>query len=617
MKKGTMALLMACLLVAGIVFQPFAAAAEDGLQQQEDRVLSQDLVPQAQRAVHNDVIDSITAVLSDGSGPVGTVSWDQRFRLDAAFTLPDDRVRAGDTTVIALPDELAFYYTTGFPIADASGNIVANGVIDGPAKTLTLTYTDYPETHSNVTGDFHFYVRIDHSVVTTEQDVELVFGVGSSEVRGGTIHSGPPPPPSPATMLAKASWQSSGDNPRLFNHTIKVNREGVKIDNAVLTDVKGQSGDAYNQGSLRIRKGTWAVQGSGWSLENRVDVTGQYPVEWDPSGLSFKIRFGDIAEDEGFAVTYTTEAQYDPVVGEVFRNDSTLTGTAIETQTSGGTVVYYQAGGSAEGYTYSIRVMKEDAGTGDALAGATFDVIRVATGAVVGTATTDAAGMAEFTGLLRDAYLLEEVEAPLGYVPLAAPISVPADAFGDDKVALVPVENRLETTSFPVAKVWIGPEGGGVTVRLLADGSDAGQALALSAEGGWTGRFADLPKRDPADGHEIAYTVVEDPVDGYAAEVSGDAERGFTVTNSPVSSEDPTPPTPPTPPVPTVPPAPAAPPAPVAPPPAPAATSPTPSVAKAPKTGESLDPVPLAALAVSALAVLAFALRRGRRGGRE
>lgn len=39
-------------------------------------------------------------------------------------------------------------------------------------------------------------------------------------------------------------------------------------------------------------------------------------------------------------------------------------------------------------------------------------------------------------------------------------------------------------------------------------------------------------KKFSSDGHEIAYTVTEDPVDGYDLEITSDAAEGFMATNT-------------------------------------------------------------------------------------
>jgi hypothetical protein len=90
-----------------------------------------------------------------------------------------------------------------------------------------------------------------------------------------------------------------------------------------------------------------------------------------------------------------------------------------------------------------------------------------------------------------------------------------------------------ETVEVPVEKVWddaedqdgVRPDPAEVTVILYADGVPCAQA---TFEDEYT--FTDLPKYNR--GEEIIYTVEEINVAvGYEAEVSGDADEGFTITN--------------------------------------------------------------------------------------
>ncbi|MGI6220417.1 MAG: Cna B-type domain-containing protein [Coriobacteriales bacterium] len=69
-----------------------------------------------------------------------------------------------------------------------------------------------------------------------------------------------------------------------------------------------------------------------------------------------------------------------------------------------------------------------------------------------------------------------------------------------------------------------------VTVHLLANGEDTEQAVVLSADESWKGAFEPVAKE--IDGAAVEYTVEEETVDGYTSEVSGDAEGGFTITNT-------------------------------------------------------------------------------------
>ena len=91
-----------------------------------------------------------------------------------------------------------------------------------------------------------------------------------------------------------------------------------------------------------------------------------------------------------------------------------------------------------------------------------------------------------------------------------------------------------------MAKLWVGPKAGPVTVHLLADGVDTGKSITLGETGNWKGSFDNLRKYK-ADGTEIVYTVKEDEVSGYTSEVVGDATTGFTITNTEVPHDTPKP----------------------------------------------------------------------------
>jgi fibro-slime domain-containing protein len=77
----------------------------------------------------------------------------------------------------------------------------------------------------------------------------------------------------------------------------------------------------------------------------------------------------------------------------------------------------------------------------------------------------------------------------------------------------LPADNE---TSMTVKKEWIVPEGYdeklyqefGVTVRLLANGTNTGRSVTLTLKNGWEGVFLGLPYRDEA-GNVIQYTVEE------------------------------------------------------------------------------------------------------------
>ena len=81
----------------------------------------------------------------------------------------------------------------------------------------------------------------------------------------------------------------------------------------------------------------------------------------------------------------------------------------------------------------------------------------------------------------------------------------------------------------PVTKVWVGPATDSVTVNLYADGVKV-DTVQLTAANQWKYTFANLDKYE--NGREIVYTVDEVLISGYKTKITGDAQTGFTITNS-------------------------------------------------------------------------------------
>lgn len=102
---------------------------------------------------------------------------------------------------------------------------------------------------------------------------------------------------------------------------------------------------------------------------------------------------------------------------------------------------------------------------------------------------------------------------------------------GDAERGFTVTNTSAAKVSVPVEKKWVGPAAKKATVRLLADGEDAGQSIELNESNGWKGSFKGLPKYSES-GSEVRYTVAEVPVEGYSSKATGDAKDGFTVTNT-------------------------------------------------------------------------------------
>ena len=113
----------------------------------------------------------------------------------------------------------------------------------------------------------------------------------------------------------------------------------------------------------------------------------------------------------------------------------------------------------------------------------------------------------------------------------------------DDPGHVEPPVTEEETTEVTVTKVWKNdsktdrPES--VTVELFWNEVVYG-TVQLSDSNDWTHTFADLPVKDEG-GALYEYTVEEVSVPGYTTAITGDAETGFTITNTKEADPDPSP----------------------------------------------------------------------------
>lgn len=89
---------------------------------------------------------------------------------------------------------------------------------------------------------------------------------------------------------------------------------------------------------------------------------------------------------------------------------------------------------------------------------------------------------------------------------------------------------RVGETEVSVEKVWKGSEEDFATINLLAD-KKVVDSIELSEENGWKHEFTELPEFDE-EGKVIEYEVKEVEIAEYHSEITGDAEEGFTVTNT-------------------------------------------------------------------------------------
>ena len=399
--------------------------------------------------VSGKLVDTISNVqVSNNEG--GTLDWElgqwATFRINADFNLADKNVKKGDTTDITVPDALIIT-SQSFEIRDVNTNeVIAHSTVDKDNKKLSLTYTDYVEKHSDTQGSFFFYARIDFKKHPQKGEVPIEITVNGETKIGGKVTFKGVGDGNPR-LLTKTSWVNEGDK-REVQYTISVNRTKENINGVTIEDHLKFTNASYEKDSIKVIKGKFSYETGEWVFSDRVDVTDQHKITISEDGQSFVIDLGDITDQDQYRINYKVRLNYDPVDGELLKNDATLKGKGVVVKEVTNGAAVQIAGGAGVGYVYSINIHKVD-DANQPLKGAKFRVVRQANNQVIGEFESDENGNIAVGKLLKDKYILTEIEAPSGHIIKEADTVVNVEDFGADhsvtKTIVNPKDKPKET----------------------------------------------------------------------------------------------------------------------------------------------------------------------------
>ena len=491
----------------------------------------------------NDVVTSVNISKSTGGAITDPLGVWESFQVEANFVLPNGRVKAGDQTVIQLGDDFKVFETDTIDLLDPSGQKVATATVDDQRKIITVTYTDYPERMANVTGKLRFFARVDHQVVKGQKTLEFKLKIDKDEILGGKIeYKGVNPGENPPTpeVFSKWGWTNSDDKLKL-TYTLNINQGHTALHNIDVKDQLAFTDGKIKADSVNIHTGTWQVsdEDGAYHLKDTTNVTKNYSPVVSADGRSLTVHIGDLAPEQGMTIRYDVYLDKVPAINTSFKNNASMTATEIKEQNKVADILYQFLDGDFNGEKYSFTIHKKGE-NGQALAGAVFAVTADDTGEQVGTITTDENGVGTITGLIKQAYAVQEIQAPTGYVLSEEPIKISKDDFGNDLALSRDVVNQKEKTSVSGQKTWNdndnhdGKRPSKITVDLLANGVKvASKKVKPDAAGTWAYHFDNLDVVDDA-GNVIAYTVSEEPVEGYETTIEG---TNITNTHTPEVTE--------------------------------------------------------------------------------
>ena len=446
-------------------------------------------------------ITSISVLL--GGAPLGNNVVDQWSDLEftLSFTLKDGAFSGGDIVVITLPDLLEFTahhqqantLSVEFPLfVNGTTEEFAEAQIDVSNKTITLTFANYINGKSGLSGNLKFWLELDESKtdnqkLTEEKKENLEFTITTS---GGSFPSPVIPdigyefvPTNAYEDLDKwgiVYYDEVGDY-YYIDYGVAVNM-GSPTGNppygtcftgqAVITDTLQNISGSIIADSFDIEVGGFAYDVLGWTdagvkyfsgTESAINT--RFATEYGSDEMvlavnnttGFSLTVKEIEGKQiwiGYRVKLSYNKSNPPVADHAFNNVVSVQSSKPSAQLSN--VAHYRIGGlgSGIGDDYSIVITKKDSANQSVLLeGAEFELYAsdgngAKTGAAIknsiaGTGTD--AGKYTFTGLFPGNYWIVETVAPNGYVlnPTPRGVTVGSDT---NLIQYVGIENSLTST---------------------------------------------------------------------------------------------------------------------------------------------------------------------------
>lgn len=429
----------------------------------------------------------------------------------------------GDYFDVTLPDTFKFpndVTAQDFDLLDPNGNVVAKAHVtpgaDENGGTVRATFTKTVENKYNVKGAMYLVAKFNTKKVVLNEKNTFTVQIGSTYKSGEVTVVGP----HEIEHEVLNKWAGKVDGkPNNAQWYVRINHMKSTLHNVVISDTLDDPTQSYIPGSFELQKVVFNKYGDVSRVLETVNIDSKLTI----SGNSFTLNLGDVNGDQyhlTYQSTYTS--------GKTLKNKLMLTSDE-ETKSYEFAYRSAESGGTGDGdLANKIKLIKVEEGNENVkLANAVFTVTKP-DGSTF-ELTTGADGTVTSGTLEQGTYKVKEKVAPTGYKLNDKEYTLTVTSSKDG--AIQTVTDKPITTKVKVSKKWVGPRSGSVSVHLLADGVDTGQSLILDEAGDWKGAFTDLRKYT-ADGRQIAYTVSEDPVDGYTGEVTGDMASGFTVTNT-------------------------------------------------------------------------------------
>ncbi|MGM8364359.1 Cna B-type domain-containing protein [Virgibacillus sp. W0181] len=245
------------------------------------------------------------------------------FRLNLNWNLEDGHsYTEGHSEIFELPKGIKIQEEINVALKDDSGLVVANAVV-GTDNKVELTFTDFVETHSNVTGHMQIVSMIDKEDADVDDENIVLEPIGSEgEIRIPINRD------NTDKTIEKQGTPNKGYDADEIKWEVTINKNKQSLTNAMVTDVLPE-GSEYKKGSLRVTKLKADLDGNILGDLGEVDVIGE-TVE----NGTLNIPMGNIKD--AYRIEYITSVTDDEQ--QQFKNDATLSDDGLDPVSADATI---------------------------------------------------------------------------------------------------------------------------------------------------------------------------------------------------------------------------------------------------------------------------------------
>lgn len=259
-------------------------------------------------------------------------------------------VKEGETMSIALPEELKLVNYTEFSLKDNDGNTIALATTDKNTGLITLTFTDYVNGKSAISGELFFWAKLDKTKVTDGNNTISmpVNGVTTDLTLKVTKTTGSTSGTTNPTVLFKSGAYDKND-PTLINWIITLNNANQNLFQPTIIDTIGPGQTLVKPSFVVNYRDAAKKSKMKYALPTSL-TNDRTEVSFTDAGFDLKLEnlgsFSIINHYSSAVITYKTKVDNS---GIQYINSASSADENNDSQTRNATVKFYGSGGEASG----------------------------------------------------------------------------------------------------------------------------------------------------------------------------------------------------------------------------------------------------------------------------